>query len=157
MEGSQTITLTLTMSGLSAQVKEHTYYIGEALKSDPRVIELAAKIQASADDDTVLKDFIKEGSVRLSNVLARVLGKLTYAWNQAGTTLTYTVNAVANFMSSQTNALEDTMLSYMSCYVLSKWLNLIKPDEAVRFESMLAGYEEDLRQMGAQRSKPTRS
>lgn len=157
MEGSQTVTLTLTMASLSSQVKEHTYYIGEALKSDPRLIELAAKIQASSDDDSVLKDFIKEGSVKLSNTLARVLGKLTYSWNQAGDTITYTVNAVANFMSSQVNALQDTMLAYMSCYVLSKWLNLIKPDEAARFESMLAGYEEDLRQMGAQRSKPTRS
>ena len=157
MEGSQTITLTLTMTALSAQVKDHTYYLGEALKSDPRIMELAAKVQASADDDVVLKDFIKEGSVRLSNTLARVLGKLTYSWNQAGDTITYTVNAVANFMSSQTNALQDTMLAYMSCYVLSKWLNLIKPDEATRFENMLAGYEEDLRQMGAQRSKPTRS
>lgn len=157
MEGSLTVTLTLTMTALSAQVKMHTYYLGEALKSDPRIMELAAKIQASADDDPVLKDFIKEGSVKLSNILARVLGKLTYTWNQAGDTVTYTVNAVANFMNSQVNALQDTMLAYVSCYVMTKWLSLIKPDEAARFEQMLAGYEEDLRQMGAQRNKPVSS
>ena len=41
--------------------------------------ELAAKIQASTDDDSVLKDFIQEGIAKLGNILSNVLGKTSYA------------------------------------------------------------------------------
>ena len=57
MEGSKVINLELTVKSLFEQMKEHSYYLGEALKSDPKLTELAAKLQANDDDDTVLKDF----------------------------------------------------------------------------------------------------
>lgn len=157
MEGSKTLTLALTTTDLFAQMKDHSYYLGEALKSDPRIMELAAKIQASDDDDVVLKDFVQQGGTKLGNILSRIVGKTSYAWDEDKTTITFTTKAVANFMESQKDILKDSMLCYLSAYVLSKWLNLIKPDECVRFDNMLKEYEEDMRQLGAQRDKPTRS
>lgn len=160
MEGSKVLTLALTTKALFAQMKEHSYYIGEALKGDSRMMELSAKIQASDDDDSVLKDFVQAGGTKLGNLLSRVLGKTSYSWSEdasKGTTITFTTNAVANFMESQKDTLKDSMLNYLSYYVLSKWLTLIKPDEAERFEKQLDVLEEDMRQLGAQRDKPKRT
>lgn len=160
MEGSKILTLALTTKTLFAQMKEHSYYIGEALKGDVRMMELSAKIQASDDDDSVLKDFVQAGGTKLGNLLSRVLGKTSYSWSDdasQGTTITFTTNAVANFMESQKDTLKDSMLNYLSYYVLSQWLTLIKPDEAQRFETQLERLEEDMRQLGAQRDKPKRS
>ncbi len=157
MEGSKILTLEITKAGLFSQMKEHSYYLGEALKSNTTVMELAAKLQASDDDDSVLMDFVKEGGTKLGNILSRVVGKTSYAWDEGKTKLTFTTNAVANFMDTQKETLKDSMLSYISAYVLCKWLNLMKPDECQRFEKMLAELEEDMRQLGAQRDKPTRT
>lgn len=157
MEGSKVLTLKLTTQSLFAQMKEHSYYLGEALKSDPQLMELAAKIQASNDDDIVLRDFVQSGGTKLGNLLSRVLGKTSYSWNEGKTEVTFTTNAVANFMDSQRLTLQDNMLNYLSYYVLSKWLNLIKPDECKRFEDLLVEIEGDMRQLGAQRDKPVRS
>ena len=159
MEGSKTVVLALTTKALYAQMKEHSYYLGEALKSNPQIIELAAKIQAGDDDDTVLKDFVQQGGSKLGNVLSNVVGKTVYAWsNDAsnGDTITFTVSAVSNFMDAQKDTLKDVMINYLSTYTLSEWLSLIKPDEAVRFAAKLKDYEEDMRRLGAQRDKPTR-
>ena len=157
MEGSKVLKLELTTQDLFAQMKEHSYYLGEALKSDPQLMELAAKVQASDDDDTVLKDFIQSGGNKLGNLLSRVLGKTSYVWDAEKTKITFTTNAVANFMDSQKLTLQDSMLNYLSYYVLSKWLNLIKPNECERFERLLLEIEGDMRQLGAQRDKPVRA
>lgn len=160
MEGSKTLTLALTTKELFAQMKEHSYYIGEALKTTPELIELAAKIQASDNDDNVLKDFVQEGGTKIGNILSRVVGKTSYAWSsslESGKTITFTTKAVANFMDSQKEALKDSMLNYLSYYILAKWLTLIKPDEAGRFSKELVSLEEDIRQLGAQRDKPNRA
>ena len=163
MEGSKELTLTLTTKDLFAQMKDQSYLIGEALKSNPQVMELAAKIQVSDDDDVTLQDFAQSGGTKLGNILSRVLGKTSYKWSTSTVDdkevkqLVFTTNAVANFMDSQKDTLKDSMLNYLSVYILSKWLNLIKPDESARFEAMLKELEEDMRQLGAQRDKPKRS
>jgi hypothetical protein len=141
-------------------MKEHSYYLGEALKSDGKLAELAAKIQASDDDDSVLTDFIKAGGVKLANILSTALGKTVYKYTPAsgdtGASFTFTVNAVANFMDAQKDTLKESMLNYLSNYVLAKWLNLIKPDEAQRFETQMAELTADMRLLGTHRNKPVR-
>ncbi len=157
MEGSKTITMELTVTSLFGQMKEHSYYLGEALKSNPQIAELAAKIQAGDDDDSVLKDFIQSGGTKLGNLLSTILGKTAYAWDTDKTKLTFTTNAVANFMDSQVDILKDSMLNYLSYYTLAEWLNLIKPDESQRYKEKLVELETDMRILGTHRSKPTRS
>ena len=157
MEGSKTITNELTVAALFGQMKEHSYYLGEALKANPQMSELAAKIQASTDDDSVLKDFIQEGIAKLGNILSNVLGKTSYAWDTDKSKITFTTNAVANFMDSQTGTFKDSMLNYLSYYVLARWLLLIKPDDAQRFAALLVALYGDMRILGALRSKPTSS
>lgn len=156
MEGSKTLTLEVTKTELFAQMKEHSYYLGESLKSNPQIIELAAKLQASDDDDSILMDFIKEAGTKLGNILSRVVGKTIYSWDEDKSKITFTTSAVANFMDAQKDTLKDSMMSYVSAYVLYKWLNIMKPDESTRFEKLLAESEEDMRQLGAQRDKPVR-
>lgn len=75
MEGSKTITLELTTGQLFEKMKSQSYILGESLKSNDQMIELAAKIQASDDDDNDLKDIVIDGSTKLGNLLSRVLGK----------------------------------------------------------------------------------
>lgn len=157
MEGTKSITLEVSKSDLLGQVQEHSYYLGEALKSSPQVMELAAKIQAGSDESTTLSDFIREGCARVCGILSRVVGETTYSWDSDKAKCTFTISTVANFMESQKDALNDAALSYISTYMLSRWLSLVKSDESVRFTEMLATMEEDMRQLGAQRSKPTRS
>ena len=60
-------------------------------------------------------------------------------------------------METQKETIKDNMLSYLSYYTLAKWLNLIKPDEAPRFDNRLGEIEEELRLLGAQRDKPKRT
>ena len=138
-------------------MKSQSYIIGESLKSNPQLIELAAKIQASDDDDNDLKDIAVDGSTKLGNLLSRVMGKTKYEWSEEGKKVTFTVNAVANFMDAQQNTLKDSMKSYLGCYTLRHWLNLIKPDECQRFDVLLKDLEEEMRQLGAQRDRPTRT
>lgn len=157
MEGSKVITLELTAKSLFEQMKEHSYYLGEALKTDPKFAELAAKLQANDDDDTVLKDLAQEGGTKLGNILSRVLGKTSYSWDENKTKIIFTTHAVSNFMETQKETIKDNMLSYLSYYTLAKWLNLIKPDEAPRFDNRLGEIEEELRLLGAQRDKPKRT
>ena len=157
MEGSKTITLELTTAQLFEKMKCQSYILGESLKSNPQLIELAAKIQASDDDDNDLKDIVVDGSTKLGNLLSRVLGKTKYEWSPDGKKVTFTVNAVANFMDAQQGTLKDSMKSYLGCYTLKGWLNLIKPDECQRFDVMLKDLEDEMRQLGAQRDRPARS
>lgn len=157
MEGSKTITLELTTGQLFEKMKSQSYILGESLKSNDQMIELAAKIQASDDDDNDLKDIVIDGSTKLGNLLSRVLGKTKYEWSSDGKKVTFTVNAVANFMDSQQGTLKDSMKSYLGCYTLRHWLNLIKPDECQRFDVMLKDLEEEMRQLGAQRDRPVRT
>ena len=157
MEGSKTITLELTIGQLFEKMKSQSYIIGESLKSNPQLIELAAKIQASDDDNNDLKDIVVDGSTKLANLLGRVLGKTKYVWSSEGEKVTFTVNAVANFMDAQQDTLKDSMKSYLGCYTLRHWLNLIKPDECQRFDVLLKDLEEEMRQLGAQRDRPTRT
>ena len=157
MEGSKILTLELTTEQLFVQMKSQSYLIGEALKSNPQLIELAAKIQASDDDDEDLRDIINAGATKLGNLLSRVLGKTKYEWDSGHAKVTFTTNAVANFMDMQKGTLKDSMLNYLSYYTLSKWLNLIKSDESVRFENLLRELEDDMRQLGAQRDRPKRT
>lgn len=157
MEGSKILTLELTTEQLFVQMKSQSYLIGEALKSNPQLIELAAKIQASDDDDEDLRDIINAGATKLGNLLSRVLGKTKYEWDSGHAKVTFTTNAVANFMDMQKGTLKDSMLNYLSYYTLSKWLNLIKSDESGRFENLLRELEDDMRQLGAQRDRPKRT
>lgn len=158
MEGSKTLTLALTATMLFAKLKKQSYYLGEALKSNPQIRDLAAKIQASDDEDDLIQDLIHDGATKVGNILSREIGNTTSSWDITGkTAVTYTIKTVANFMDSQNELLKETMLKYISSYVLSEWLSLIKPDESVRFGNMLKEYEDDIKTIGSMRSKPAGS
>lgn len=156
MEGSKIITTEITVSALLGQMKDHSYYLGEALKSDSRLIELGAKIQASNDEDPVLKDFINNGVTKVGNLLTRVLGITAFEWDANKAKVTFTTKAVANFPDNQEDSLKGNIINYLSCYVLSSWLKLIKHDESTRFDEMRKEQENEIIQLSAQRSKPQR-
>ena len=120
----------------------------------PMVLGLAARYRGPWLEP---KDLAQEGGTKLGNILSRVIGKTSYSWDENKTKISFTTNAVSNFMESQKETIKDNMLSYLSYYTLAKWLNLIKPDEATRFEQRLVEIEEELRLLGAQRDKPKRT
>ena len=67
MEGSKIITTEIGIQEILLRMKDHAYYIGESAKADPRFVEISAKIQASDDDDPILKDYISDATSSVCN------------------------------------------------------------------------------------------
>lgn len=154
MEGSKSLTPQVVVKNLLLRVKDQAYYIGESAKSDPRLVEISAKIQASDDDDPILKDYVSDATSVVCNLLSRMLGETSYTDGEGN--ITFTVKAAANTPDLQ-DQLVDYITNYMSTAILRSWLNVIKSDEAKRFEEMLVRLETELIQLSARRLKPERT
>lgn len=154
MEGSKSLTPQVVVRDLLLRVKDQAYYIGESAKSDPRLVEISAKIQASDDDDPILKDYVSDATSVVCNLLSRMLGETSYTDRDGN--ITFTVKAAANTPDLQ-DQLVDYITNYMSTAILRSWLNVIKSDEAKRFEEMLVRLETELIQLSARRLKPERT
>lgn len=154
MEGSKSLTPQVVVRDLLLRVKDQAYYIGESAKSDPRLVEISAKIQASDDDDPILKDYVSDATSVVCNLLSRMLGETSYTDGDGN--ITFTVKAAANTPDLQ-DQLVDYITNYMSTAILRSWLNVIKSDEAKRFEEMLVRLETELIQLSARRLKPERT
>lgn len=154
MEGSKSLTPQVVVKNLLLRVKDQAYYIGESAKSDPRLVEISAKIQASDDDDPILKDYVSDATSVVCNLLSRMLGETSYTDGDGN--ITFTVKAAANTPDLQ-DQLVDYITNYMSTAILRSWLNVIKSDEAKRFEEMLVRLETELIQLSARRLKPERT
>lgn len=156
MEGSKSITTEVTYASIMERMKDHVYYLGESIKSNPQLVEVGAKLQASADEDPVLKDFIKDATSIVCNIVSRALGITTYADGGDGANITFTTKAPANTpdLSAQ---LKDYITNYMATCVMESWLKIIKADEAVRFAEMRNRLENEIVLLSTQRSKPTRT
>lgn len=154
MEGSKSLTPQIAVKTLLLRVKDQAYYIGESAKSDPRLVEISAKIQASDDDDPILKDFVSDATSVVCNLLSRMLGETSYTDGDGN--ITFTIKAAANTPDLQ-DQLVDYITNYMSTAILRSWLNVIKSDEAKRFEEMLVRLETELIQLSSRRLKPERT
>lgn len=154
MEGSKTITTQIVINDILLRMKDQAYYIGESAKADPRLVEISAKIQASDDDDPILKDYISDSTSIVCNLLSRMLGETSY--QNEGSNVTFTTKAKANTPDIDAQ-LKDYIVNYMSTYILKNWLNVIKADEAQRFNDMLTRLENEIIQLAARRTKPERT
>lgn len=153
MEGSKSLTPQVVVKNILLRVKDQAYYIGESAKSDPRLVEISAKIQASDDDDPILKDYVSDATSVVCNLLSRMLGETSYTDEDGN--ITFTIKAAANTPDLQ-DQLVDYIINYMSTSILRSWLNVIKSDEAKRFEEMLIRLETELIKLSARRLKPER-
>lgn len=154
MEGSKSLTPQVVVGDLLLRVKDQAYYIGESAKSDPSLVEISAKIQASDDDDPILKDYVSDATSVVCNLLSRMLGETSYTDGDGN--ITFTIKAAANTPDLQ-DQLVDYITNYMSTAILRSWLNVIKSDEAKRFEEMLVRLETELIQLSSRRLKPERT
>ena len=154
MEGSKLITKEVSIQLIMLRMKDHAYYIGESLKSDPRMVEIAAKIQASDDENPILSDFINDATSITSNLLSRVMGETTYAKDDDS--ITFQTRATSNTPDIESQ-LGDYIINYMATYMLEKWLNVIKSDEAKRFTEDSTRLENEIVLLAARRLKPERS
>lgn len=154
MEGSKLITTEISMQSIMLRMKDHAYYMGESAKSDPRLVEIGAKMQASDDENPILGDFINDATSIVSNLLSRVMGETTYAKDES--TITFMTKATSNTPDIE-EQVADYVTNYMSTYILEKWLNIIKPDESKRFSEDRTRLENEIVLLAARRSKPERS
>lgn len=155
MEGSKSLTPQVSVRNLLLRVKDQAYYIGESAKSNPNLVEISAKIQASDDDDPILKDYISDATSVVCNLLSRMLGETSYS--DEGENITFTIKASANTPEYMQEQLVDYITNYMSTSILRSWLNVIKSDEAKRFEEFLVRLETEIIQLSARRLKPERT
>lgn len=155
MEGSKSLTPQVSVKNLLLRVKDQAYYIGESAKSSPNLVEISAKIQASDDDDPILKDYISDATSVVCNLLSRMLGETSYS--DEGENITFTIKASANTPDYMQEQLVDYITNYMSTSILRSWLNVIKSDEAKRFEELLVRLETEIIQLSARRLKPERT
>lgn len=154
MEGSKTITTEIVIQDILLRMKDHAYYIGESAKADPRFVEISAKIQASDDDNPILKDYISDATSIVCNLLSRMIGETNYENDDSN--ITFTTKAKTNTPNIDAQ-LKDYIVNYMSTYILKNWLNVVKADEAQRFNDMLTRLENEIIQLAARRSKPERT
>lgn len=154
MEGSKTITTEIVIKDILLRMKDHAYYIGESAKADPRFVEISAKIQASDDDNPILKDYISDATSIVCNLLSRMIGETNYENDDSN--ITFTTKAKTNTPNIDAQ-LKDYIVNYMSTYILKNWLNVIKADEAQRFNDMLTRLENEIIQLAARRTKPERT
>ncbi len=154
MEGSKTITTEIVIQDILLRMKDHAYYIGESAKADPRFVEISAKIQASDDDNPILKDYISDATSIVCNLLSRMIGETNYENDDSN--ITFTTKAKTNTPNIDAQ-LKDYIVNYMSTYILKNWLNVIKADEAQRFNDMLTRLENEIIQLAARRTKPERT
>lgn len=155
MEGSKSLTPQVSVKDLLLRVKDQAYYIGESAKSNPNLVEISAKIQASDDDNPILKDYISDATSVVCNLLSRMLGETSYS--DEGENITFTIKASANTPDYMQEQLVDYITNYMSTSILRSWLNVIKSDEAKRFEELLVRLETEIIQLSARRLKPERT
>ena len=154
MEGSKLITTEVGIQNIMLRMNDHAYYLGESLKSDPRMVEIGAKIQASDDENPILSDFINDATSITSNLLSRVMGETTYAKDD--NTITFLTRATSNTPDIE-EQIADYVVNYMATYILEKWLNVIKADESKRFTEDRSRLENEIVLLAARRSKPERS
>lgn len=154
MEGSKTITTQIVINDILLRMKDQAYYIGESAKADPRLVEISAKIQASDDDDPILKDYISDATSIVCNLLSRMIGETSYQNDDSN--ITFTTKAKSNTPDIEAQ-LKDYIVNYMSTYILKNWLNVVKADEAQRFDAMLTRLENEIIQLAARRTKPERT
>lgn len=155
MEGSKSLTPQVSVKDLLLRVKDQAYYIGESAKSNPNLVEISAKIQASDDDNPILKDYISDATSVVCNLLSRMLGETSYS--DEGENITFTIKASANTPEYMKEQLVDYITNYMSTSILRSWLNVIKSDEAKRFEELLVRLETEIIKLSARRLKPERT
>lgn len=155
MEGSKSIKSSVSVNSLLLRVKDQAYYIGESAKSDPKLVEISAKIQASDDDNPVLNDFVSDSTSTVCNLLSRMLGETSY--EKSDDSITFTVKAPVNTPDYLQTQLNDYILNYMATNILKSWLNMVKSDEAKRFEETVLKLENEIVQLSARRTKPERS
>lgn len=155
MEGSKSLTPQVSVKNLLLRVKDQAYYIGESAKSNPNLVEISAKIQASDDDNPILKDYISDATSVVCNLLSRMLGETSYS--DEGENITFTIKASANTPDYMQEQLVDYITNYMSTSILRSWLNVIKSDEAKRFEELLVRLKTEIIQLSARRLKPERT
>lgn len=155
MEGSKSIKPSVSLNSLLLRVKDQAYYIGESAKSDPKMVEISAKIQASDDDNPVLNDFVSDSISTVCNLLSRMLGETSY--DKSGDSIIFTVKAPVNTPDYLQTQLNDYVLNYMATNILKNWLNMVKSDEAKRFEETVLRLENEIIQLSARRTKPERS
>lgn len=154
MEGSKLITTEISMQSIMLRMKDHAYYMGESTKSDARLVEIGAKMQASDDENPILGDFINDATSIVSNLLSRVMGETTYVKDES--TITFMTKATSNTPDIE-EQVADYVTNYMATYILEKWLNVIKSDESKRFSEDRTRLESEIVLLASRRSKPERS
>jgi len=158
MEGSKSITLTIQNSNILDRVKSGAYYVGEATKGE--LLEVAAMLQASADDDTILKDFLKEASSKACNVLQRYIGTTSVV--VTALTVVFTTAATVNFFAEGSSpytypvGLDKAVTDYMANYILREWTKPI-PATSNTFAEKVVRNEQTIRELACHRMKPNRS
>lgn len=154
MEGSKLLTIEISVPSIIIRMKDHVYYMGESAKTDPRLVEIGAKMQASDDENPILNDFINDATSIVSNLLSRVIGETVYSKDES--TITFMTKATANTPDIE-DQVADYIANYMATYILENWLNIIKPDESKRFSENRTRFENEIVLLAARRSKPERS
>ncbi len=151
MEGSKSFSVRVPKEDVLDIVKTSAYYTGEARKGIEGMLKTGTQIQASSDEDVALGDAFEEGAGKLCAVLTRAAGPTSYASEQ------FLIHAQANFNDTLTDSLAQNCRTYMTDYVLYKWLLLMKPDEAGLYAERLGSDEQNIVNIACERKKPQRS
>lgn len=154
MEGSKIFSCEINVNSIFARMKDFSYYIGESIKTDQKVAELAAKIQASDDEDPILFDLLSNSVTIVSNTLLSNIGETSY--EKTDDTIFFTIRAKYNTPDYIENQIVDYITDYIATYILINWLDIVTTDKSKVFNDSLSRIEREIKILSSRRNKPER-
>lgn len=143
------------------RIQSHTFYNGEARKEMGTPIGVAAKMQASDDDNTQLHDHIEVACSELLNIISRhfsscTLKKKTDVENEANEIASYMFEIPVNYPVEVLSEVKKEMTNYIVMRSTQLWFMQCKPDEAALPANEAISAIRSLDEMMAIRKRPVK-
>lgn len=158
---STSIKIQVEREAILYQVKLSSYHIGDVRKDD-KTMDLAAKVQASDDDDDLLIKFSDSGAAKVLDVLSSVLSETTLEITEVVkeevpcSTYEYTLDVVSSFDANQKKGILEGVTDYIINWTLFEWLSIVYPESAkINFDKCEL-IRSDLRSRINARTRPVR-
>ena len=150
--------ITIGQNKIKERIKLYTHYTGEARRDAGFTERLAARLQASDDDNTQLSDHIENAAAEVSYIIAGVFTHCTLekATNPESGEQEhrYVVLTPALYPAEATESLARTIENYITRRALQEWFMQHKPEEAAIQGAEAQAAAQQLRRLLTQRTKP---
>lgn len=153
MEGNLEFGFVIPLKDVMDMIKTNSFYRGERVKDEIGVN--AARLQASSDNDDVLKDEVNIATADVVTLITRNLGRCTVKY--AEDNFTFSGLGASNFPYDELkSSVENLIKVYLFDKALEGWMMINMPNEVQALGQRSAADAEKLRQILVERQRPVR-